>query len=117
MSPHAEGEDYTGREFFVMFPPGSTKESFTIQIINDNVFESDEMFSLTLETPQPAQTIGVMRAVPFMATVTIINDECESTFNCFYCKFPCSSFTVARWRISMFWKGREIMYGKDKASV
>ena len=90
MSPHAEGEDYIGREFFVMFPPGSTKDSFTVPIINDDVFEFDEMFSLALEIPQSAQNIGVMRGVPFMANVTIINDECESTFNCFCCKFPCS---------------------------
>ena len=90
MSPHAEGEDYTGKDFFIMFSPGSTKESFKISIINDDVFEFDEMFSLALEIPQSAQNIGVMRGVPFMANVTIINDECESTFNCLCCKFPCS---------------------------
>ena len=77
MSPRAEGEDYTGREFFVMFPANSTKESFTIPIINDDVYELDEMFSLTLEIPQPAQVAGVMRGVPYMATVTITNEDRE----------------------------------------
>ena len=60
-----------------MFPANSTKESFTIPIINDDVYELDEMFSLTLEIPQPAQDAGVMRGVPFMATVTITNDDRE----------------------------------------
>ena len=81
MSPHAEGEDYSGREFAVIFPAGVTQSSCKIPIIHDEDFEPDEMFSLTLEIPQPAQDIGVMRRVPFMATVTIINDDCESTFS------------------------------------
>ena len=116
MSHHAEGEDYTGKDFFVMFPPGSTKESFTISIVNDDVFESQEMFSLTLEIPQPALNIGVMRGVSFMANVTIINDECESTAFAVNFHVVSSSFTVERRRNSMFWKGKGIMYSKNKAS-
>ena len=73
----SDGEDYTGGDYPVIFPAGSTKESFSIPITNDDMFELDETFFLTLVIPQPAQDIGVMRGVPFMAAVTIINDEGE----------------------------------------
>ena len=73
----SDGQDYTGGDYPVIFPAGSTKESFSIPITDDDIFENDETFFLTLVIPQPAQDIGVMRGVPFMATVTIINDERE----------------------------------------
>ena len=80
----SEGEDYTGGDYPVIFPAGSTKKIFSIPIADDDIFETDETFFLTLVIPQPAQDIGVMRGVPFMATVTIINDEGE----CSVAKFP-----------------------------
>ena len=73
----SDGEDYTGGGYPVIFPAGSTKENFGIPITDDDIFELDETFFLTLVIPRPAQDIGVMRGVPFMATVTIINDERE----------------------------------------
>ena len=73
----SDGEDYTGGDYPVVFPARSTKESFSIPITNDDIFETDETFFLTLVIPQPAQAIGVMRGDPFMATVTIINDDGE----------------------------------------
>ena len=79
-----DGEDYTGGAYSVIFPAGSTKESFSISITDDDIFETDETFFLTLVIPQPAQDIGVMRGDPFMATVTIINDERE----CSVATFP-----------------------------
>ena len=51
--------------------------TFSIPIVNDTVFEADEYFSLELEIPQAAQDIGVMGGNPFMANVTITNDERE----------------------------------------
>ena len=71
------GADYNGREFPFSFPAGSTKESFSISIVDDVIFETDETFFLTLEIPQQAQDTGVMRGDPYVATVTIINDEGE----------------------------------------
>ena len=73
----SEEEDYTGREFQVPFPEGVIKATFSIPIVNDTVFEPDEYFSLELEIPQAAQDIGVMGGNPFMANVTITNDERE----------------------------------------
>ena len=80
----SDGEDYTGGDYPVIFPAGSTKENFSIPITDDDIYENDETFFLTLVIPQPAQDIGVMRGDPFMATVTIINDECE----CSVATFP-----------------------------
>ena len=79
----SDGEDYTGGDYPVIFPAGSTKENFSIPITNDDIFETDENFFLTLVIPPPAQAIGVMRGDPFMATVTIINDEGECSVTTF----------------------------------
>ena len=66
-----------GEEFLASFSPGETRASFRIPIIDDDFSEPDETFSLTLEIPQEAQNVGVMRGVPFMATVTITHDDRE----------------------------------------
>ena len=80
----SDGEDYTGGDYPVIFPAGSTKANFSIPITDDDIFELDETFLLTLVIPPAAQAIGVMRGDPFMATVTIINDERE----CSVISFP-----------------------------
>ena len=80
----SDGQDYTGGDYSVFFPAGSTKENFSIPIIDDDIFESDESFFLTLVIPQPAQNVGVMRGDPFVATVTIIDDDGE----CSVLSFP-----------------------------
>ena len=77
----SEPDDYIGREFSASFPARSTKANFSIPIVNDDIFELDENFYLTLEIPQPAANIGVMRGKPFQATVTIINDESECSIS------------------------------------
>ena len=79
----SDGEDYTGGDYPVIFPAGSTKANFSIPIIDDDIFETDETFFLTLVIPQPAQAIGVMRGDPFMANVTIISDEGECSVAAF----------------------------------
>ena len=73
----SDRQDYTAGDYPVIFPAGSTKENFSIPIVDDDIVELDETFFLTLVIPQPAQDIGVMRADPYMATVTIINDDGE----------------------------------------
>ena len=83
--------DYIGREYPVIFPAGSTNENFSIPIIDDDIFELDENFFLTLVIPQPAQDIGVMRGVPFMANITIINDESECILCTLYKHYPTST--------------------------
>ena len=82
VSSEGAQEDYTGREFLVFFPAGNTNANITIPIVDDNVLETNENFSLTLVIPQPAQDLGVMRGNSYMATVIITNDErkCISSF-------------------------------------
>ena len=80
----SDGQDYTGGDYPVIFPAGSTKANFSIPITDDDIFELDETFFLTLVIPQSAQAIGVMRSDPFMATVTIIDDDGE----CSVMSFP-----------------------------
>lgn len=60
-----------------MIPAGVTKAFLRVPILNDNFFEYDESFSLTLDIPQPAQNVGVMRGDTLMANVTITNDDRE----------------------------------------
>ena len=73
----SEPDDYRGREFPVFFPAGATKTNFGFPIVNDDIFELDENFFITLEIPQPATNIGIMRGEPVQATVTIRDDEGE----------------------------------------
>ena len=73
----SDGQDYSGGDYPVIFRAGSTKESFSISITDDDNVELDETFFLILMIPQPAQDTGVMRGDPYMATVTIINGERE----------------------------------------
>ena len=73
----SDESDYSGGNYLVNFTAGSTKESFSIAITDDDIFELDENFFLTLVIPQPAQDIGVMRGDPFVSNITIVNDESE----------------------------------------
>ena len=66
-----------GESFPVVFDTEDTRATFTIPIINDNVFEPDEDFSLTLVIPQRTQDISVIRGDKFMANVIIEDDESE----------------------------------------
>ena len=73
----SDGQHYTGGDYPVILPAGSTKESISIPIVDDDIVELDKTFFLTLVIPQPTQDTGVMRGDPYMATVTIINDDGE----------------------------------------
>ena len=66
-----------GKNFSVFFDTEDTRATFTIPIINDNVFEPDEDFSLTLVIPQRTQDISVVKGDKFMANVIIEDDESE----------------------------------------
>ena len=43
------GADYNQRRVSVMIDPGTTRQPFTINIINDNIIECIEAFSLSIE--------------------------------------------------------------------
>ena len=66
-----------GMNFSVFFSTGDTMIALSILIVNDNVFEPDEDFSLTLVIPQSTVEIGVISGVPLLATVIIEDDDGE----------------------------------------
>ena len=55
--------------YSVVFPPGSTMQSITIPIINDNVREGNETFRVTIN---PLSTPGVILGANDTAVITII---------------------------------------------
>ena len=63
------GIDYESGPYNVTFPIGCTNASFDIIIYDDNVFEGDESFIISIETIINHHTVGT----PGQATVTIID--------------------------------------------
>ena len=55
--------------YSVVFPPGSTMQSITIPIINDNVREGNETFRVAIN---PLSMLGVILGTPNTAVITII---------------------------------------------
>ena len=66
-----------GMNFPVFFSTGDTMVALSIPIVNDNVFEPDEDFSLSLVIPQSTVEFGVITGVPLLATVIIEDDDGE----------------------------------------
>ena len=65
------GDDYSSGPYNVTFTAGTTNSSFTISIRNDNTFEDNENFALTITSLPNIITVGN----PRQATVTIVDDE------------------------------------------
>ena len=58
----------------VTFLAGSTTASFDVSIVNDNVLESDENFTLTISSSSISDT-RVTVGSPSDSTITIMDDE------------------------------------------
>ncbi|MDA8002873.1 MAG: hypothetical protein MPL62_16440 [Alphaproteobacteria bacterium] len=69
------GSDYGGESFSVTFPAGVNMMSFNVSIINDNIAELDESFTLTLEIPAASMSFGVIAGSFDTATVNITDSE------------------------------------------
>jgi hypothetical protein len=65
------GEDYASASGAVTFLHGETSLSFLINILDDDEFEGDERFGLTLSNPSGGATLGDT----FESTVTIVDDD------------------------------------------
>ena len=63
-------EDYTAVTVLLEFQPGETEKNITINILDDNRAESDEIFELDL-----AGGIGVHLSPFFRAEVIILDDD------------------------------------------
>ena len=78
----AAGQDYTGGTYTATFLPGLTTSSVSIPIINDNVLEVTEFFTLGLSIPPTTASLGVSAGSANTATVNIVdNDSVAVQFN------------------------------------
>ena len=69
------GSDYAREHFSLTFPAGVNVISFNVTIIDDNIAELAELFTLDLEIPAASAAMGVIKGSPDTATVNIIDDE------------------------------------------
>ena len=76
--PFLGGSDYKGERFTVTFPAGVNVISFNVAIIDDNIAELAEFFTLYLEIPDAAAILGVIKGSPSTATISIMSDEGEA---------------------------------------
>ena len=63
--------DYTSGTYSVTFLAGNTVGALIIPIIDDNIFEENENFNLTINSS--TLPIGAMVGYPGLATVTIVD--------------------------------------------
>ena len=68
VSSDVEGPD----KLQVEIPSGSTSVSVIINIVNDNIYEGNENFTLTLNSKGGAQL-----GSPNEALISIVDDDCE----------------------------------------
>ena len=66
--------DYTSGPYSVTFPAGVMSVQFTVSINDDNIFEENENFTLTINSSLPT---GVMVGTPGQATVNIVDNDSE----------------------------------------
>ena len=69
-----------GMNFPVFFSTGDTVVTVSVPIVNDNVFEPEEDFSLTLVIPQSTVEIGIIMGVPLLASVIINIKDYEGEY-------------------------------------
>ena len=68
------GADYESGPFSVTIRAGQIIASFSIPIIDDNIFEANKSFNLTID--QSSLSCGVLlQSVDCVVTVTIVDDD------------------------------------------
>lgn len=94
------GGDYEAAEGTLVFLPGETRKTFSVSVIDDEVFEEDEHFyarlsNMRLGSPdgtavthavngaagQSNQPVKMELAAPFVATIMILDDDHGGIFN------------------------------------
>ena len=72
--PYLTGEcdKFWSRSFDVLFPNGTTEVTFPIAIIDDDIYERDESFTLVIDRNLPSL---VNLGTTYRATVFIHDDE------------------------------------------
>ena len=67
------GDDYGPGPHTITFPAGETQAPFNVPINDDNIFEGNENFILTINSS--SLPTGVTVSDPGQATVTIVDDD------------------------------------------
>ena len=67
------GIDYDSGPYSITFPAGQTRTVFTVPLANDNSFESNENFVLTINSSSLLSRITPGN--PHQATVTIVDND------------------------------------------
>ena len=67
--------DYVSRTETVTFDPGETMAFVTFSTRDDEIVEGNEIFSVTLDIPAAAASLGVQKKSPDIATITIVDDN------------------------------------------
>ena len=65
--------DYDSGPYNVTIPTGQTTATFDVPINDDNIFEGNESFMLTIN--EPSLPTGVTRGNPGQATVNIVDND------------------------------------------
>lgn len=71
------GSDYTAVSGTLTFASGETSKTIVVPLVNDNVYEGNKTFTLTLSNPSG----GTLLMTPATATVTIVDDESRPNIN------------------------------------
>lgn len=67
--------DYISRAETVTFAPDQTMAFVTFSTRNDEIVEGDEVFTVTLDIPANAMSLGVRKKSPDVADITIVDDN------------------------------------------
>jgi len=67
--------DYNSEPYTITIPAGMTNATFDVPITDDDIYEDNENFMLTID--ESILPPNVRRGDPSEATVTIVNDDCK----------------------------------------
>ena len=67
------GDDYESGPFVATIPAGETSLAFNISIIDDNIFEQNEFFTLTIDSSSLPTRVSMQRNC--LLVVTIVDDD------------------------------------------
>ena len=71
-----EGDDYEFETSDVTIPAGNISVSFNISIIDDNIFEANESFNMTIDSSSLPHRF-LVQSVDCMVIMTIFDDDGE----------------------------------------
>lgn len=74
-----DGQDYTGVQSTLTFAANTRNRTISVPILNDNIAEDAETFTITLRNPQ-VTGVNATLVTPSTITITILDDESQVSF-------------------------------------